>query len=105
MTRSWATTSVACRPEPVVIWGGFGPAAGADLELLLYTSRIQIVPFDHAQSTLAVRAWKRYGKGRHPAALNLGDCCVYALAKASGEPVLCKGGDFAQTDIAVVPVG
>jgi len=97
-------SAVTALEAAMVIEGRYGPDAGADLELLLYTSRIRIVPFDARQSTIAVRAWKKYGKGRHPAALNLGDCCVYALARASGEPVLCKGGDFTQTDIAVVPM-
>ena len=86
----------------MVIEGRYGPEAGADLELRLYTSRIQIVPFDPEQSSVAVRAWKKFGKGRHPAALNLGDCFVYALARVAGEPVLCKGGDFLGTDLPVV---
>ena len=47
----------------------------------------------------ARRAWRRYGKGRHPAALNFGDCFAYALAQATGEPLLFKGDDFARTDI------
>jgi len=48
---------------------------------------------------LAIRAWQEYGKGQHPAGLNFGDCFSYALAKATGEPLLFKGVDFAQTDI------
>ena len=48
--------------------------------------------------------FEEYGKGRHPAGLNLGDCCSYALARASGEPLLCKGNDFARTDIPLVEV-
>ena len=47
----------------------------------------------------ARRAWRRFGKGRHPAALNFGDCFAYALAQATGEPLLYKGDDFACTDI------
>jgi len=58
--------------------------------------------FDRAQSEWAGLAWRKYGKGRHRAALNLGDCCVYGLARASGQPVFCKGNDFALTDLAVV---
>jgi len=53
---------------------------------------------------LAREAYERFGKGRHPAALNLGDCCSYALAKATGLPLLCKGEDFPKTDISLVPV-
>ena len=85
----------------MVMEGRYGPEAGADLELLLYTSQAEIVAFDTRQLEEARRAWRRYGKGNHPAALNIGDCCVYALAKVSGEPVLCKGADFARTDIAI----
>ena len=49
----------------------------------------------------ARRAWRRFGKGNHPAALNFGDCFAYALAEATGEPLLFKGTDFARTDVAV----
>jgi ribonuclease VapC len=63
----------------------------------------RIVPLDSRQAQTAVRAWRKFGKGRHPAQLNLGDCCVYALAKVSQEPVLCKGADFPRTDIPLVP--
>ena len=51
------------------------------------------------QALLACEAFRRFGKGRHPAALNIGDCFAYALAKATGEPLLFKGNDFARTDI------
>lgn len=60
-----------------------------------------VVPFDEQQACLADDAFQRYGKGQgHPAQLNLGDCAVYALAKALDEPLLFVGNDFAQTDIA-----
>jgi ribonuclease VapC len=49
--------------------------------------------------------WRRYGKGRHPAGLNFGDCFTYALADRTGHPVLCTGDDFASTDITVVRPG
>ena len=86
----------------IVLEGRFGPDAGADLELFLFDARAEIVPFDSRQAQAAMRAWRKYGKGRHPAQLNLGDCCVYALSKVSGEPVLCKGADFPRTDIPLV---
>ncbi|MGD0662959.1 MAG: type II toxin-antitoxin system VapC family toxin, partial [Syntrophorhabdales bacterium] len=54
---------------------------------------------DAEQVEIARLAWRKYGKGRHPAALNFGDCFAYALAKTLGEPLLAKGNDFAQTDI------
>ena len=61
--------------------------------------RIEIVPFDAAHSDLAFEAYGRYGKGRHPARLNMGDCAAYALAKARGWPLLYKGDDFSATDV------
>jgi ribonuclease VapC len=60
---------------------------------------IDIAPFDEALSDLALQAYGRYGKGRHPAKLNMGDCAAYALAKARGWPLLYKGEDFALTDV------
>lgn len=64
-------------------------------------SRLQLTtaPFDDAQAALAFEAHCRYGKGNHPAALNLGDCAAYALAKSLDAPLLFKGNDFARTDI------
>jgi len=58
---------------------------------------------DAEQVEVARSAWRRYGKGRHPAALNFGDCFAYALAKIVGEPLLAKGTDFSATDIQVLP--
>ena len=69
------------------------------LDLLLHTAGIDVVPFDEDQLALAREAYERFGKGRHPARLNLGDCCAYALAVYSGEPLLFKGEDFAETDV------
>lgn len=60
---------------------------------------VATVPFTEAHFASAVEAWLRFGKGRHPAALNFGDCLSYALAKVAGEPLLCVGNDFALTDI------
>jgi ribonuclease VapC len=72
----------------------------AELELFVYTAELIVVPFDQAQAELATVAWRSYGKGRHPARLNLGDCFAYALAKARNQPLLFKGDDFSKTDIA-----
>lgn len=66
---------------------------------LLTRWQMDIVPFDEALANLAFEAYRRFGKGRHPARLNMGDCAAYALAKARGWPLLYKGDDFAQTDI------
>ncbi|MBX9910029.1 MAG: type II toxin-antitoxin system VapC family toxin [Beijerinckiaceae bacterium] len=60
---------------------------------------VDVVPFDEALSNLAFEAYRRFGKGRHPAKLNMGDCAAYALAQARGWPLLFKGEDFSQTDI------
>ncbi|WP_377839368.1 type II toxin-antitoxin system VapC family toxin [Bosea sp. UC22_33] len=60
---------------------------------------VDIIPFDEPLSDLAFEAYGRYGKGRHPARLNMGDCAAYALAKARGWPLLYKGDDFSETDI------
>jgi ribonuclease VapC len=61
--------------------------------------RVEIVPCDAVMARLAYDAWLRFGKGRHPAALNFGDCFSYALAKLRGEPLLFKGDDFSKTDV------
>ena len=62
-------------------------------------SGITLVPVTEEQFAEARTAWRRFGKGRHPAALNFGDCIAYSLAKTSGEPLLFKGSDFSRTDI------
>ena len=77
-----------------------GEAAGRELDLLLHRARIEVVPVDSDQVEIARAAFRLYGKGRHPAALNFGDCFSYALAMATGEPLLFKGEDFARTDVA-----
>lgn len=84
----------------MVIETRLGEAAGADLDLWLYKAEVEIVPVTAEHADRARRAWRRYGKGRHPASLNYGDCFSYALAALSGEPLLYKGNDFSQTDIA-----
>jgi ribonuclease VapC len=77
-----------------------GSEGGRDLDLLIYRSQIEVVAVDQEQAEVARAAWRRFGKGRHPAGLNLGDCFAYALAKVSGSPLLFKGDDFTKTDIA-----
>ncbi len=79
-----------------------GEPAGRELDLLLHRAEVQVVPVDSEQVALARAAWRRYGKGRHPASLNFGDCFAYALAALSGQPLLFTGKDFPQTDIAAV---
>ena len=69
------------------------------LDELLSEFRIEVRPFDAHQAVLAREAFALYGKGRHPAQLNFGDCLVYGLAKRRDDELLYKGEDFAQTDI------
>ncbi len=83
----------------IVIEAKKGESGGRELDLLIHRAGIDIIPMDAEQSELARYAWRNYGKGRHPAGLNVGDCCSYALAKYSGEPLLFKGNDFFKTDI------
>ena len=72
-----------------------------DLDLLMLRFKIAVVPFSESQALLAREAFRRYGKGRHPAQLNFGDCMAYALAKETGEELLFKGTGFGQTNVAV----
>ena len=95
-------SAVTVLEAAMVLEGRYGLDAGVDLELFLFDARTEIMPLDSRQAQAAVRAWRKFGKGRHPAQLNLGDCCVYALAKVTHEPVLCKGADFARPDIPLV---
>ena len=79
-----------------------GVAAGGELDLFLQRTKIEIVAVDVEQVAIARLAWRKFRKGRHPASLNFGDCFAYALAKMSSEPLLAKGTDFRQTDLALL---
>ncbi len=83
----------------IVIESRRGDAAGRELDLLLHRAKVQTVAVDEAQVELARAAWRRFGKGRHPAGLNFGDLFAYALARADGDALLFKGDDFTKTDI------
>ena len=85
----------------IVIEARQGEAAGREFDLFVVRANLQIVPVDAEQADLARSAWRKYGKGRHAAGLNFGDCFTYALAKSTGEPLLAKGADFSLTDIEV----
>ena len=82
-----------------------GEAGGRELDLFIYRAGIEVVAVNHEQAEIARIAWRQYGKCRHSAGLNYGDCFAYALAKVSGLPLLFKGDDFAHTDMdaALVP--
>lgn len=87
----------------IVLEARAGSAAAAGISRqLLHDAQIQVVPFDEQLAERALEAWRAYGKGRHPAALNFGDCCTFALAAEHGQPILCAGDDFARTDHPVL---
>lgn len=83
----------------IVIEARFGEDGGRELDLLIHKAQIEIAPFDQEQAEIAREAYRIYGRGRHAAALNYGDCFAYALSTVRGEPLLYKGDDFAKTDI------
>jgi ribonuclease VapC len=83
----------------IVLEAKGGMALGREFDLFLSRANFQIMSVDGEQTELARSAWRKYGKGRHRASLNFGDCFAYALAKYSNEPLLAKGNDFAFTDI------
>ena len=64
-------------------------------------AEVTVIPFSATHAHLAIDAWLKYGKGRHPARLNFGDCMAYAVARERGMPLLCVGNDFPQTDILI----
>jgi ribonuclease VapC len=88
----------------IVIESRKGEAAGRELDLLIYRAAIEVVAVDQDQAEIARIAWRRYGKGRHPAGLNYGDCFSYALARSRGLPLLFQGEDFSRTDIDAIPL-
>lgn len=88
----------------IVLETKLGPVGGAVVERFLRTARIEVLDVDRDQSDLAVDAWRRFGRGRHRASLNYGDCFTYALARAINAPILCIGADFPATDAPVVAV-
>ncbi len=75
-----------------------GIEAVGELEALISDLHIEIHPFDVTQARRAMQAWRQFGKGRHPAGLNLGDVCTFAASMDQGEPILFKGDDFEPTD-------
>jgi ribonuclease VapC len=83
----------------IVIEGQIGPDAGRQCDAFFRRAGIVIEPVTVEQAHLARQAFLDFGKGRHPAGLNFGDCFAYALAKITGEVLLFKGEDFKKTDI------
>ncbi len=86
--------------EAGIVLGARMPAQGsAFLASLLVDFRVEVVPIGPAEARIAIDAWRRFGRGNHPAGLNFGDCLSYAVAQAARRPLLCTGDDFAQTDL------
>jgi len=96
-TRSLSTASfVECS---MILESRYGADGIPDLDLFIAKAQVSLVPVDEEQADLARRAFRKYGKGRHPAGLNFGDCFSYALSQALDEALLFKGNDFSQTDV------
>jgi ribonuclease VapC len=86
----------------IVLMARFGPRGKTLMARFLQENAIQTVAFEEAHAGVALDAYSRFGKGRHPAALNFGDCCTYAVASVAGEPLLFVGDDFTKTDLRLV---
>lgn len=94
-------SAVSALEAAIVIEVKKGSVGSQLLDDLLDAMQVNIASFDESQFRLAREAFAKFGKGRHPASLNFGDCCAYALARKTGEPLLFKGQDFSATDITV----
>ena len=92
-------SAAAVLEATIVLETRLGDAGSREFDLWLLKIAAEIVPVDVEQLDAARRGWRRYGRGRHAAALNYGDCFSYALAVVRGEPLLFKGTDFAATDV------
>jgi|SRR5579862_2388172 len=86
----------------IVLEARFGEAGVRELDYLLHRLSFTSIPVDGEQMEWGRLAFRNFGKGRHRAGLNFGDCFAYALSKTSGEPLLFKGSDFSLTDIPAV---
>jgi ribonuclease VapC len=94
-----AAISAATWVEAAIVAENRSAAAAAEFGPLMDRLRLDVAPLTATEARLAIDAHRRYGKGRHPAGLNIGDCFAYALAVARDEPLLFKGDDFARTDV------
>ncbi len=101
-TRSMSTASFL--ETSMIVESRYGADGVRDLDLLIAKAKVSLVPVDEDQAHLARQGFQKYGKGRHPAGLNYGDCFSYALARSLELPLLFKGNDFSQTDVECHPV-
>ncbi len=101
-SRSMSTATFV--EASMILESRYGPEGLRTLDLFIAKAEIKLVSLDTDQAHIARRAFSRFGKGRHPAGLNYGDCFSYALARSLDESLLHKGDDFSQTDIASFPL-
>ena len=85
----------------MVIESRYGAEGLRDLDRFISRAGIELIPVDREQGQVARSAFSRFGKGRHRASLNYGDCFSYAAAISLGEPLLCRGDDFIHTDVPI----
>jgi ribonuclease VapC len=85
----------------IVLTARLGEQAQRLTTAIVDLAGIVVISFDAPHSKLAAETWLRFGRGRHPAGLNFGDCMAYATARLAGRPLLCKGDDFSQTDLTL----
>jgi len=85
----------------IVLRARAGPVAAELLDDLVRTLEVAVIPFGADHAAEALRAWERFGRRRHPAGLNLGDCAAYAVARIAGLPLLATGAGFPRTDLAL----
>jgi ribonuclease VapC len=100
-TRSMSTASFL--EASMIVESRYGADGVRDLDLLIAKAKVSLVSVDEDQAHLARQGFQKYGKGRHPAGVNYGDCFSYALARSLDQPLLFKGNDFSQTDVECHP--
>ena len=93
-------SSMSILEAGMVLTSRRGEAAGKELLNFVEQAGVKVISFDQEHALVALEAWLKYGKGHHPAGLNFGDCCSYAVAKLAREPLLYIGADFSKMDIA-----
>ena len=98
--RRRAISAVNWLETMMVAESRYGPESADDALLIIEQLEIRVLSVDAEQMHEARAAWQRFGKGRHPAGLNLGDCCAYAASVTEGAPLLFAGKDFKKTDVA-----
>ena len=97
--RTVAIGAPAVAETQLVLTNKLGPNGAAMVNQFMEEARVLVVPFGRDHISSFMDAFQRYGKGRHPAALNMGDCFSYSIARVAGQPLLFVGNDFPKTDI------